>query len=142
MTWIIIAIFSYFLLALTALGDDYLLSGPPEPKSYTFFVNAPGILLLLLIPFVGFVMPNQHQMLLAVLAGGAGVLACFFLYSALEQFEASRVIPAIGAALPLFTIVLVYVFSEGNINLSVKELVSFFLLITGSVLISLKKGKA
>lgn len=142
MTWIWITILAYFLLALTALGDDYLLSGPPEPKSYTFFVNAPGILLLLLIPFVGFVMPNQHQMLLAILAGGAGVIACFFLYSALEQFEASRVIPAIGAALPLFTIALVYIFSKGNISLSAKELISFFLLIIGSVLISLKKGKA
>ena len=49
MIWILIAIFSYFLLAITALGDDYLLAGPPEPKSYTFFINAPGILLLLLM---------------------------------------------------------------------------------------------
>ena len=141
MTWIIIATFSYFLLAVTALGDDYLLSGPPEPKSYTFFVNAPGILLLLLIPFVGFVMPNQHQMLLAVLAGGAGIMACFFLYSALEQFEASRAIPAIGGALPLFTMGIVYALSKGNINFSSKYLIAFLLLVVGSILISIKRGK-
>lgn len=141
MTWILIAIFSYFLLAITALGDDYLLAGPPEPKSYTFFINAPGILLLLLIPFVGFIMPDQHQMLLAILAGGAFVFACFFLYSALEQFEASRVIPAIGGTLPLFTMGIVYVLSKGNISFSSKDLIAFLLLVAGSILISVKKSK-
>ncbi len=141
MNWVLIAILSYLLLAITALGDDYLLTGPPEPKSYTFFVNAPGILLLLLVPFIGFVMPNQDQALMAILAGAASAIACFFLYSALEQFEASRVIPAIGAVLPLFTMILVYVFSKGSISLSVKELACFFLLVTGSILISFKKGK-
>jgi len=141
MSWLWITILAYFFLALTVLGDDYLLAGPPEPKSYTFFVNAPGILLLLLIPFVGFVVPDQQQMLLAILAGAASVIASFLLYFALEQFEASRVIPAIGAVLPLFTMVFVYVSSRGNISLSAGELASFFLLIIGSVLISVKKGK-
>ncbi len=141
MYWVWITILAYFFLALTALGDDYLLAGPPEPKSYTFFINAPGILLLLLIPFVGFIMPDQHQMLLAILAGGAFVFACFFLYSALEQFEASRVIPAIGGTLPLFTMGIVYVLSKGNISFSSKDLIAFLLLVAGSVLISVKKGK-
>ena len=141
MTWIIIAIFSYFLLALTALGDDYLLAGPPEPKSYTFFVNAPGILLLLLAPFIGFVIPNPNQILFAILAGGIGVFACFFLYSALEQFEASRVIPAIGGTLPLFTMGIVYLFSKGNIDFPSKDLIAFLLLVAGSILISVKRGK-
>jgi uncharacterized protein with PQ loop repeat len=141
MTWILIAIFSYFLLAITALGDDYLLAGPQKPKSYTFFVNAPGILLLLLIPFTGFVVPNPNQILLGILAGGAGVFACFFLYSALEQFEASRVIPAIGGILPLFTMGIVYALSKGNIDFSSKDLIAFLLLVAGSVLISVKKGK-
>ena len=141
MSWLWITILAYFFLALTVLGNDYLLAGPPEPKSYTFFVNAPGILLLLLIPFVGFVVPDQQQMLLAILAGAASVIASFLLYFALEQFEASRVIPAIGAVLPLFTMVFVYVSSRGNISLSAGELASFFLLIIGSVLISVKKGK-
>ncbi|PIR58505.1 MAG: hypothetical protein COU70_00450, partial [Parcubacteria group bacterium CG10_big_fil_rev_8_21_14_0_10_35_15] len=92
-------------------------------------------------PFVGFVMPNQHQMLLAVLAGGAGIMACFFLYSALEQFEASRAIPAIGGALPLFTMGIVYALSKGNINFSSKDLIAFLLLVVGSILISIKRGK-
>ncbi len=142
MSWVLIAILSYFLLAFSALGDDYLLSGPPEPKSYTFFVNVSGILLLLLVPFVNFVIPDQTQILLAFLAGGASVLACFFLYFALEQFEASRVIPAIGAVLPLFTMALVYILFKENVNLSLEESISFFLLVVGSILISLKRGKA
>ncbi|PIX03330.1 hypothetical protein COZ78_00885, partial [bacterium (Candidatus Gribaldobacteria) CG_4_8_14_3_um_filter_42_11] len=104
MLWILITIFSYFLLALTALGDKYLLSGKPEPKSYNFFINLPGVLLLFLIPFVGFIKPDFKQIVLSLLAGGFGVFAGYFLYVALERFEASRVIPTIGSILPLFTL--------------------------------------
>jgi len=141
MSWLWITILAYFFLALTALGDDYLLAGPLEPKSYTFFVNAQGILLLLLVPFIGFVIPNSNQILLAIFVGGTSVLAYFFLYSALERFEASRVIPIIGGILPLFTIGIVYLLSKGNIDFSSKDLIAFFLLIVGSVLISVKRSK-
>ena len=139
MLWIIITILSYFLLALTALGDKYLLSGPPEPKSYNFFINFPGVLLLFLIPFVGFVRPDFRQTILSFLAGGLMVFAGYFLYAALERFEASRVIPAIGGILPLFTLGIIYV-STGK-GPGPESLTAFFLLVLGSVLISLKKGK-
>ncbi|MDP3093151.1 MAG: EamA family transporter [bacterium] len=141
MLWILIAIFSYFLLAVSALGDKYLLSGPPEPKSYTFFINVSGILLLALIPFVGFVRPDSRQILLSFLAGGSMVFASYFLYSALEKFEASRVIPAIGGLLPIFTLGIVFLFS-GSQSLTPKSLAAFLLLVLGSVLISADKGKA
>jgi drug/metabolite transporter (DMT)-like permease len=139
MLWIIITIFSYFLLALTALGDKYLLSGKPEPKSYNFFINLPGVLLLLLIPFVGFVRPDFRQTILSLLAGGLSVFAGYFLYVALERFEASRVIPAIGGILPLFTLGIIYV-STGKAP-GPESLIAFFLLVLGSVLISFEKGK-
>lgn len=139
MLWALITIFSYFLLALTVLGDKYLLSGKPEPKSYNFFINLPGILLLFLIPFVGFVRPDFRQTVLSLLAGGLSVFAGYFLYLALERFEASRVIPAIGGILPLFTLGIVYI-STGK-GPAPESLAAFFLLVLGSVLISFEKGK-
>jgi len=139
MLWIIITILSYFLLALTALGDKYLLSGPPEPKSYNFFINLPGVLLLFLIPFVGFVRPDLRQTVLSLLAGSLSVFAGYFLYAALERFEASRVIPAIGGILPLFTLGIIYV-STGKAP-GPESLIAFFLLVLGSILISFEKGK-
>jgi drug/metabolite transporter (DMT)-like permease len=142
MLWILITVLSYLLLAITALGDKYLLAGPPEPKSYTFFINLPGILALFLIPFVGFGQPSSAQIFSGLLAGAVTALAGFFLYVSLEKFEASRVIPAIGGILPLFTFLMVYFSSGGKIGLSFSDALAFFLLISGSVLINLEIGKA
>jgi len=54
MPWLTLIILAYFLFAIVALGDKYLLKGPPNPKIYTFYVGVLGILALFLIPFVGF----------------------------------------------------------------------------------------
>jgi len=118
-----------------------LLSGRIKARSYAFFVNAPGVLLLALIPFVGFDSPNLNQTLLAILAGGVSVLASFLFYSALEQFEASRVVPALGAILPLFTIIISFVLFREKTVFHLKEIIAFILLVSGSVLISFRKGK-
>lgn len=142
MLWILITVLSYLLLAVTALLDRYLLAGPPEPKSYTFFINLPGLLALFLIPFVGFGQPSSPQIIYGLLAGAAAALASLFLYVGLEKFEASRVIPAIGGVLPLFTFLMVYFSSGGKTGLSSAAALAFLLLVFGSVLINLEIGKA
>lgn len=142
MLWILIAISAYFLFAVVALGDKYLLTGPPNPKSYSFYVGILGILTILLIPFVEFSIPEVSQIILAFLAGAILIFALSGLYTALENFEASRVVPAIGALLPLFTFSLVYLFSCGEETLSFVKILAFFLLLIGSVLITLRKEKS
>ena len=142
MLWLIIAISAYFLFAVVALGDKYLLSGPPNPKSYSFYVGVLGILALVLIPFVGFSIPEISQILLSFLAGAIFIFALFGLYTGLENFEASRIVPAIGGLLPLFTFGLVYLFSYGKEVLTSGDLLAFILLIFGSCLIAFKKGKS
>jgi drug/metabolite transporter (DMT)-like permease len=141
MSWLVITIFSYFLLAFNALGDRYLLLGRPKPKAYTVFINAPGAILLLLAPFVGLMMPNLKQAGLILVAGGSFAFACFFLYSALEKFEASRVVPSIGGLTPIFTLAATYVFFAGEVSLNLWQAVAFLLLVAGSILVSLEKGK-
>ena len=112
MSWFTAAICSYLLLAIVALVDKYLLVGPiPNPKVYSFYVGMLGVLSLLLIPFVNFYIPDSRQIILSLTAGIFFVLGLFWYYKALNIFEASRVIPAIGGLLPIVSFFLVYILS-------------------------------
>ena len=142
MTWLSVTILSYLILAIVFLIDKYLLAGPiPNPKVFTFYVGTLGILVLLLVPFVGFYFPVTKQIILSILAGAIFIYANFWFYKALRLFETSRVVPAIGGMIPLFTFGLVYVFSSGKETLSFCEGAAFILLIIGAVLIVLEKEK-
>jgi len=105
MLWLIVILSAYLLLAIVALGDKYLLAGPPNPKSYSFYVGSLGALSLVLIPFVGFSIPEFNQIVLGLLAGAIFLFAQFWLFTGFEHFEASRVVPAIGGLLPLLLLV-------------------------------------
>ena len=142
MTWLLAIIFAYFLFALVTLGDKYLLAGPPNPKSYSFYTGTLGILVLLLIPFVGLTIPDTYQIILSLLAGAIFIFALLGLFTGLEHFEASRIVPAIGGLLPLFTFGLVFLFSCGKEQLSFHEILAFVLLLAGSVLVTFEKGKS
>lgn len=142
MTWLIVAITAYFILAIVSLVDKYLLVGPiPNPKIYTFYVGILGVLVLFLVPFVGFSVPQPSQIILSLLAGAIFIYGLFWFYKALRDFEASRVIPAIGGILPLFTLGLVYIFSAGKETLGYVEFFAFILLILGSILITYERSK-
>jgi drug/metabolite transporter (DMT)-like permease len=141
MLWILIILSSYFLFSLTQLGDKYILAGPPNPKNYSFYNGLLGISALVLIPFVGFSVPGFSQIVLGLFAGSLFILAIFVLYQALEKFEVSRVVPAIGGILPLFTLVLVYIFSGGRESLDFLSFMAFVFLILGSILITFEKEK-
>lgn len=131
MPWLIVIILAYFLFAFVSLGDKYLLKGPPNPKTYTFYVGVLGILILLLAPFIGFFVPSAFEILLCLLAGAIYVFAILATFEGLEKFEASRIIPAIGGFLPIFTLALTYFFSGELGGIS-----AFIPLVLGSILIS------
>ncbi len=142
MLWLTITISAYLILAIVFVVNKYLLAGPlPNPKVFAFYVGILGILILFIIPFTGFFTPSPFQIFLSLLAGALFTYALFWQYKALHLFEVSRVIPAIGALIPLFSFGLVYFFSAGKENLSFSEIAAFILLILGSVLITFKKGK-
>ena len=140
MFWLIIAISAYFLFALASLGDKYLLIGPPKPKVYAFYVGILSILALLLIPFVDFYIPGLTQIGLSFLYGLFFVLALLVLYYSLERFEVSRIIPALGAFLPIFTFLLALFILGQEGFFTGQRFLSFSLLILGSIIISLEKS--
>lgn len=136
MLWLIIVIVAYFLFAFVALGDKFLLKGAPNPKIYTFYVGVFGSFALVLIPFVGFSVPGFIELLFSLLAGAIFIAAIFTTFEGLERFEASRIIPAMGGFVPVFTLAFTYVFSRGQAVLGTKEIIAFVFLVLGSILIS------
>ncbi len=136
MLWLIIAILAYFLFAFVSLGDKYLLKGAPEPKTYTFYVGVFSSFALILIPFVGFSVPGFVEILFCFLAGILLMIGVFATYEGLERFEASRIIPAMGGFVPVFTLAFTYLFSRGQAVLGIKEIIAFIFLVLGSILIS------
>lgn len=141
MLWLIIILIAYFLFSLNNLGDKYLLAGPPNPKNYSFYAGILGIAVLLLLPFIDFTLPPLEQIIFSLLAGSIFILALFSFYNALEYFEASRTIPAIGGIMPLFTLGFVYIFSGGKEFLTLNGFIALFLLILGSFFITFEKEK-
>lgn len=142
MLWLITAISAYLILAIVFLVDKHLISGPvPNPKIYTFYVGILGALVLVIAPFIGFYIPDLSQIFLSFLAGALFIYALFWLYKALRIFEASRVALAVGALVPVFSLVFVYLFSKGEEILQFQELSALIFLILGAVLIVHKKTK-
>lgn len=142
MTWLSITILAYLVFAIVFLIDKYLLvSSIPNPKVYTFYVSFFRILVVLLIPFVGFYIPSASQLWLSFLAGSAFVLALFWFFKGLQSFEPSRIVPAIGGTLPFFSFLLVYLFSQGKETLGLSDFAALVFLVLGSFLITLEKSK-
>lgn len=139
--WLLIAILGYFFLALVSLFDRYILAGPlPSAQSYVFFTGIFGLVSLALIPF-GFIVPGISQILFSLFAGAIWVFAIFLLFLAILQSEVSRVIPAIAGFLPLFTLIIAFLFVSTKIEITLCYALALFLLISGSVLITFEKDK-
>jgi len=136
MTWLIAIIIAYLLLAVVSLIDRYLLAGKPDPKVYAFYVGLLSLLLVLVIPFIDFYIPSLYLIILSFLAGAVLIVALFSLYTALEKFEASRIITATGGLIPIFSFILVWAFPGGEKVLSFSVIISFLLLVLGSVIIT------
>jgi len=141
MLWLLVAILAYFIFAIVALIDKFLLEEKiPNPRVYIFYVGTLGILSLFLIPF-GFYVPKIEIIFKSFFAGAIFIFALFYYYSALKIFEASRIIPAIGAFLPIFTFFFALLTLKGKENLSLLDFFAFLFLVFGSVLISTERKK-
>ncbi len=111
MTWLVIALIGYALLALTFILDKYILSSTTiaRPSVYAFYSTIilwPALLLLLVFP-EAFSLMHIGISLLSGVAFGLGLLT---LYIALKGTEASHVTPLNGVVVIFTTYVLSYTF--------------------------------
>lgn len=142
MLWLIITILSYLILALVFLVDKYLLVGPiPNPKVYAFYIGILGGAVLLLIPFIDFYVLEPMQLIFAFISGASFVLGMFWFFKGLKLFESSRIVPAVGGILPIFTFLFIYIFSKGEEKIQSGDVLALLLLVFGSVLITYERRK-
>ncbi len=137
--WLFTAIVSYFMSAGVHVADKFMLSNKVHSSIvYAFFVGIWSVFNLFLLVFDPWV-PNIQQLIIDLLTGLLFIITLVFWYKALHQSEATRVVPIVGALVPIFSLVLSAVFLNDNINN--RHLIAFFILIFGGILISVKQTK-
>ncbi|MDP2741687.1 MAG: EamA family transporter [bacterium] len=137
-SWLLIIILAYFFFALAFFGDKLVLSGPPEAKLYTFYVGFLNILIIFLIPFTKFSVPNSTGMIWIILEAVVYVAGLYTMFIALEKFEVSRVMTVVGAIQPILILILAWFFWGAQIITGMNFL-AFAFLFLGSVIISMQK---
>lgn len=139
--WFIISSISYLFFGLSSFGDKLVLSGRPNQKSYAFYVGVLGILIVVVIPFTGIMLPAPLVLGWVILDALVYILAIFAMFAALEKFNVSKVVPAIGAVQPIFIFILTWLFF-GPQTLKPVHLAAFLILLLGGLAISLGKTLA
>jgi drug/metabolite transporter (DMT)-like permease len=134
--WLLVAILAYLINAGVYVADKFLLSRRFHSSiAYAFYVCVWSFLNILLLVFAPW-SPNWCELLLDLSAGLLFFATLVFWYKALHQSEATRVVPIVGALLPVFSFGLGYIFLGEK--LSERQLLAFVILIIGGVLISIK----
>lgn len=137
--WAFIAISSYFMNAGVYVADKFLLSKKIHSSiSYAFFVGVWSIFNFLILP-LDFWVPTFRELSLDLLAGFIFLVTLVVWYKALHQSEATRVVPVVGALIPIFSFTLSYIFFGESF--SERQFLAFVILIVGGILVSVKKTK-
>lgn len=133
MNWLLIAIIAYFIYAVVFIVDKFLLSQTKlQPSVYAFYIGIfSGFAALVLIPF-DFSIISVEQTIISFIAGILFILATFFFYKSIQIGEVSRITPIIGGAIPIFTLILTYLFLGER--LTINQLIAFCLFVLGGVI--------
>jgi len=139
MLWITAAILAYLMNAGVYIADKFLLSTKIHSSiTYAFYVGIWSVFNIVLLVFAPWV-PDLRELLLDLLAGVLFLGTLVFWYKALHQSEATRVVPIVGALVPIFSFIFSYIFlGEG---LSERQLLAFMILIYGGILVSVKRTR-
>jgi hypothetical protein len=106
-TWIYLAVFAYFLNAVSFVVDKYLLAAPiPRPFAYAFWVAVLSVVAVLLIPF-GVILPSTGHLAAALVSGALFFLALIFFFRSVRRGDIAVSAAKAGA----FTAIFSYIFS-------------------------------
>jgi len=134
--WFIVAVVSFFLLAIAAVTDKFLLAKTTlVPVSFAFLVGLLGAAAssVLIIFEKNFYFPQEHLFIL--ITGGAGFyFALYFMYLAVVKQEVSRINPLINSLAPIFIYLLALLLAVEE--LSWLKLVGAAVTISGGYLLS------
>ena len=134
--WIGVSLIAYLANALVYVADKFLLSKKIHSSiTYAFFVGIWSVFNLVLL-FIDPWFPNISQLAIDLFAGIIFLLTLVFWYKALHQSEATRVVPIVGALVPIFSFLLSFIFLGET--LTERQFLAFIILINGGILISVK----
>jgi len=137
--WIVLAVSSYLISACVFVADKFLLTKKFHSSIvYAFYVGIWSIfnfLLLALDPW----MPNLQQFSIDILAGLLFLLTLVFWYKALHQSDTTRVVPMVGAMIPIFTFIASFIFL--GVMPEKNQIIAFIILIVGGILVSVRNTK-
>lgn len=140
MHWLLAVIIGHLLNALSFVLDKVLLTKSiANPFAFTFYVGVLGLLVVVFIPFVDFFVPSPTALGIDIVAGALFSVALLFFFLALKGAEASRIVPYIGGAIPVFTLALEVPLL--GVRLTMTQLVAFAVLVVGTVLIAVDRDQ-
>jgi drug/metabolite transporter (DMT)-like permease len=142
MTYIVLALLAHFGNALVFIVDKGLLSSSSaisQPLRLTFYSGIVSAATIVLLP-LGWAMPNMFVITWSALAAAFFLIALWVFFAALKEGESSRVVPVIGSAVPLFTLLFAVMFLQER--LAALELWAVALLIAGGALLSVRLSGA
>ncbi len=134
MSWIIVALLAYFLLAIANLGDKFLVDNIlKSSKAYAFVVCFLGLIVFVSAPwFLNW--PGTPLFIFNLVNGAIFSIALWLLYEALIKGEASRILVFIGGLTPIFSFIFsFFVFKE---KFSSSELLGILIILFGVFLIA------
>jgi len=135
MSWILLVIWAYMLLAVANISDKIFLKALfRHPAILASIIGGMGSISVVLIPFGQFGWPGLFYFCSLILAGVCFVLALLFFFHALSAEEASRVVPYVGALVPIVTLVFASAFL--NEELAGNAYVGFAFLIVGGYMVA------
>ena len=84
-------------------------------------------------------LPNLRELMLDLLGGLLFLATLVIWYKALHQSEATRVVPLVGALVPIFSFLLSYIFLDES--LTERQFLAFIILVIGGAMISVKRTR-
>ncbi len=138
MSWFFVAVVAYFLTAINSVTDKFLLGKHiSNPLAYSFYVGIFSAFVLVMFPF-GVEWPGFYNFSFDILVGAIYLFALIAFFYALHKDEASRVVPLVGAATPIFILIMSNLFLGEIFGL--REMTAFAFLVLGGFIISWHKN--
>ncbi|MEI7620127.1 MAG: EamA family transporter [Candidatus Falkowbacteria bacterium] len=133
MSWILIAIISYFFLAIVNILDKFLLDNVlGNSKVYAFLISVMGALVIVIAPWF-LHWPGFFLLFFQLATGILFPFALLFMFEALKKGDASKVTVLIGGIIPILTIAFSVIFLHENFFVSQRYGLAFLLIGTFAI---------
>ncbi|MFA6514105.1 MAG: EamA family transporter [Patescibacteria group bacterium] len=134
MSWLIVALSAYLLLAVANLLDKFVVDNVlKSAKAYAFAACILGLIVLVIAPWF-LKWPGFFLLFLNLFAGFVFAVALWSLYEALKRGEAARILVFIGGLTPVFSIIFSILFFKESFTSN--QWLGMTLLLIGAIVIA------